>query len=92
MHVLLCHNGASTGDPQIFRHFSIEPTLCDLIVVKANTSFLRPYNQFTDLIYYGDTPGAGASNLKLLQWKYLPKELYPFDLPETYSLPQPKLW
>ena len=92
IHILLCNNGASTGDPQIFRHFGIEPTLCDLIVVKANTSFLRPYSQFTDLIYYGDTPGAGASNLKLLQWNNLPHSLYPFDLPEDYTLPQPKLW
>ena len=76
--ILICRAGASSGDPQLLRHFGIEPTLRDLIVVKANTSFLEPYSKFTDLIYYADTPGAGASNLKQLQWKNLPQGLYPF--------------
>lgn len=76
--ILVCRAGASSGDPQLLRHFGIEPTLCDLVVVKANTSFLEPYGKFTDLIYYADTPGAGASNLKQLRWKNLPEGIYPF--------------
>lgn len=76
--IILCHNGGASGDPQLFRHFGIEPTLYDLIVVKANTSFRLPYSKFTDLIYCADTAGAGASNLKLLLWKKLPIGLYPF--------------
>ena len=80
--ILLCDHGSHSGDPQVFRHFGIEPTLYDLIVVKANTSFRLPYGKFTDLIYCADTPGAGASNLLQLQWKNLPKGLYPFDAPQ----------
>lgn len=80
--ILLCDHGSHSGDPQMFRHFGIEPTLYDLIVVKANTSFRLPYGKFTDLIYCADTLGAGASNLKQLQWKNLPKGLYPFDAPQ----------
>ena len=76
--ILLCSNGGSSGDPQILRHFGIEPTLYDLIVVKANTSFRLPYGKFTDLMYCADTLGAGANNLKLLQWEKLPNGLYPF--------------
>ena len=76
--ILICRAGSSSGDPQLLRHFGIEPTLCDLVVVKANTSFLEPYGKFTDLIYYADTPGAGASNLKLLSWEKVPRNLYPF--------------
>lgn len=76
--ILVCRAGASSGDPQLLRHFGIEPTLCDLVVVKANTSFLEPYSRFTDLIYYADTPGAGASNLKLLSWEKIPQNMYPF--------------
>lgn len=77
--ILVCRAGASSGDPQLLRHFGIEPTLCDLVVVKANTSFLEPYGKFTDRIYYADTPGAGASNLLQLQWHNLPENLYPFQ-------------
>lgn len=76
--VLLCTQSGNSGDPQIFRHFGIEPTLYDLIVVKANTSFRLPYSKFTDLIYYADTFGAGAANLRQLHWESLPDGLYPF--------------
>ena len=78
IYVLICENPTKSGDPQLFRHFGIEPSLCDLIVVKANTSFRVPYGKITDLIYVADAPGAGASNLKLLQWNNLPEGLYPF--------------
>ncbi|MBQ8880724.1 MAG: hypothetical protein IJ030_00925, partial [Oscillospiraceae bacterium] len=57
----------------------VDPALCDLVVVKANTSFREPYSYISDLVYFGDTPGAGASNLKEMQWDNLPKGLYPFE-------------
>lgn len=90
--VLLCEKGGNSGDPQHFRHFGLEPSFYDLVVVKANTSFRAHYAKITDLMYVGDTPGAGASNLKLLKWERLPKGLYPFALPEGYQLPKAKLW
>lgn len=76
--MILCSCCTQSGDPQVFRHFGIEPTLYDLIVVKANTSFRLPYSRFTDLIYAADTVGAGASDLKKLRWNRLPEGLYPF--------------
>ncbi|MBR4864257.1 MAG: M81 family metallopeptidase [Oscillospiraceae bacterium] len=84
MDILLCCQGAASGSPMIYRSFGMEPSHYDLIVVKANTSFRAPYSTISDLIYVADTPGAGASNLKLMQWERLPKGCYPFDLPEDY--------
>ena len=92
VYILLCETPTKSGDPQLFRHFGIEPSMCDLIVVKANTSFRVPYGKITDLIYVADAPGAGASNLKQLQWNNLPKGMYPLDLPENYNLPEAKIW
>ena len=92
VYVLICETPTKSGDPQLFRHFGIEPSMCDLIVVKANTSFRVPYSKITDLIYVADAPGAGASNLKQLQWNHLPKGMYPLDLPENYKLPAAKIW
>ena len=37
--IMVCEEPAASGDPQILRHFGIEPKLYDLIVVKANASF-----------------------------------------------------
>lgn len=90
--ILICETPAKSGDPQLFRHFGIEPTLYDLVVVKANTSFRVPYSKISDLIYVSDTPGAGASNMHQFQWQNLPKGMYPLDLPEDYTLPEAKIW
>lgn len=86
MDVLVCEAPAAPGDPQLLRHFGIEPKLYELVVVKANASFRAAYCDFAGEICYADTPGAGAANLKRFHWKHLPKGLYPFDLPEDYAL------
>lgn len=79
--VLLCTAPSNSGDPQIFRHFGMDPAMYDLVVVKANTSFRLPYGKITDQIYCADTVGAGVADLRKLQWKHIPKGMYPFDLP-----------
>lgn len=84
--IMVCEAPVESGDPQLLRHFGIEPTFYDLVVAKANTSFLVPYGKFAGRICYGDTPGAGAANLKRFQWKNIPKGMYPFDLPEDYKV------
>lgn len=76
--IVLCSQVKAPGDPQLLRHFGIEPTLCDMVAIKVNTSFREPYSTISDLVYFADTPGAGASNLKGMAWEKLPAGLYPF--------------
>ena len=78
MQILLCERPTASGDPAIFRHFGIEPALLDLVVVKANTSFLEPYSAFAGEICYADTPGACRADLKAMEWHRIPEKLYPF--------------
>lgn len=92
MDVLVCEAPAAPGDPQLLRHFGIEPKLYDLVVVKANASFRAAYCDFSGEICYADTPGAGAANLKRFSWKHLPKGLYPFDLPDDYVPAKAAIW
>lgn len=92
MDIMLCENPTASGDPQLLRHFGIEPTLYDLVVVKANTSFKVSYGAFAGEIYYADTPGVCAANLRYFDWKNLPSGLYPFDLPSDYRLEDAKIW
>ena len=88
--IMICEDPAASGDPQLLRHFGIEPKLCDLVVVKANTSFRVPYSAFATEFCFADTPGAGAANLKRFDWKHLPKHFYPFDLDPAYQ-PEPAI-
>ncbi len=88
--ILLQSQGSSSGDPQLLRHFGIEPKLYDMVVVKANTSFRLPYGMISDLIYCADTPGAGAANLTRFHWKKLPSGMYPFA--ENVAPEPAKIW
>lgn len=90
--ILVCEEPTLSGDPQIFRHFGIEPTMYDVIVVKANTSFRVPYSKISDLIYVADTPGACGSNLQAFHWEHLPKGLYPMDPPDEYRQAPAKIY
>ena len=76
----------SSGDPQILRHFGIEPKLYDLIIVKAATSFIVPYGPIAGTIVIADTPGAAAANLHRFNWKNKRANKYPFDLDPDYKL------
>ena len=76
--ILVCHNTAGNGDPQLFRAFGIEPTEQDLVVVKACTSFRAAYSLFSDMIYVADTPGAACVDLKKLDYVRIPENFYPF--------------
>lgn len=88
--ILLQSRGGASGDPQLLRHFGIEPSLYDMVVVKANTSFRLPYGMISNLIYCADTPGAGAANLKRFAWEKLPEGMYPFT--DDIRPEEAKIW
>jgi microcystin degradation protein MlrC len=76
--VLVCDVISGNGDPQLYRAFGIEPTLYDLVVVKANTSFRAGYSAFAGLIVDADTPGAAASAVAGLPFERLTRDIYPW--------------
>ena len=90
--IVLCERPTASGSQQIMRHFGIEPSFYDLIVVKANTSFRAAYREYEGSFCFADTPGAGAANLKRFEWKNMPKNFYPFDLPENFRLEPAAIW
>ena len=70
--VVVCEWMAGNGDPQLYRAHGIEPTLYDLVVVKASTSFRAGYSAFAGTIVETDTPGAASSDLINLPFARLP--------------------
>ena len=86
--VLLCERPGDTGDPQIYRHFGIEPRFYDLVEVKANTSFRLPYSAFASEFCYADVPGCvGTADLCSLPFQKIPHPFYPFEEMDDYQLP-----
>ncbi|TLS51594.1 M81 family metallopeptidase [Paenibacillus antri] len=84
--ILVCRQTAGNGDPGLFRAFGIEPTLQELVVVKACGSYKAAYSRMTELIYDADTPGAAAVDLRSLPFRRLPKETYPLSELDGYRV------
>lgn len=77
--VVVCTVMASTGDPQLLRHFGVEPTMHDIVIVKANTSFRAAYDRFAGHICLVDTGCAATACLTKLPFRNVPKHFYPFS-------------
>ncbi len=86
IYTLVAHNLAGNGDPQLYRAFGIEPTLFDLVIVKACTSFRTAYQRFAGKICQTLTPGAATADLKSLKFQKLPKNFYPFSPLNNYEI------
>lgn len=73
------YHGKCEGDIAFYRSFGIEPELCDLICVKACTSFRAGYESISAEICNTNTPGAAGPVLTNLPYEKRPKPLFPFE-------------
>lgn len=76
--LVVCHSMATTGDPQLLRHFGVEPTLYDVVIVKACTSFRAAYGKFAGQMLVIDTGCSATARLTSLPFRRLPRAFYPF--------------
>jgi len=77
--ILVCYRMKATGDIQLYRHFGIEPSRYELVIVKANTSFRAAYSRISDSIVLCETNRAASANLTAMPFKKLPRNVYPFS-------------
>ncbi|MBQ8340719.1 MAG: M81 family metallopeptidase [Clostridia bacterium] len=79
--ILIQVSSASRNEKDIgfFRGFGIDPELCQLVSVKACTSFRAAYGPIAAEICNTATPGAAGTVLTALPYKHRPEPLYPFE-------------
>lgn len=77
--ILINTRGQNYGDKQAYRGFGIDPSLCDLVCVKACTSFRAGYEPISAEICNTITPGAACPLLSQLPYSKLPHPFFPFD-------------
>ena len=78
LRILVTTESRNNGDKQFYRAFGIEPTLCNLVCVKACTSFRAGYEPISAEICNTATPGAAGPVLTDLPYTQLPSRFYPF--------------
>ncbi|MBQ9392993.1 MAG: M81 family metallopeptidase [Oscillospiraceae bacterium] len=77
----------SAGDLQALRHFGAEPTLSDVVAVKACTSFRAAYEPIASAIFTVDTLCAASARLAEMPFRRVPRWFYPFtDDPHPAAL------
>lgn len=72
-------SGKFEGDLNFYKSFGIDPESCDLVSVKACTSFRAGYEPISALICNADTPGSAGGVLTNLPYKNRPVPMYPFE-------------
>ncbi|MBR5506935.1 MAG: M81 family metallopeptidase [Clostridia bacterium] len=71
--------GRFEGDLNFYKTFGINPENCDLVDVKACTSFRAGYEPISAEICNTDTKGAAGGVLTELPFRNLPVPMYPFE-------------
>ncbi len=84
--------GKFEGDLNFYRSFGIEPTDCDLVGVKACTSFRAAYEPISAEICNTDTPGSAGCVLTKMPFKKRPVPMYPFEEITEKDISEPKIY
>lgn len=82
-------SGKFEGDLNFYRSFGIDPESCDLVSVKACTSFRAGYEPISYEICNTDTPGSAGGVLTELPFKKRPVPMYPFEEISEENIEEP---
>ena len=77
-----------THDPALYRSVGLEPKEAKIVVVKTPTQFRACYEPFAHKIYELDTPGVCTTNLRQLEFKRIPRPMFPFDSDDVVETAQ----
>jgi len=82
LQILMAERSSMTVDPELFRSHGIEPLYCKIVVVKSPNGFRAAYEPIAKAMFIVDTPGVSTANLRTLQFRRVPRPIYPLD-PDT---------
>ena len=77
--ILIAERSAMTVDPELFRSHGIDPTYCQIVVVKSPNGFRAAYEPIARQIFLVDTPGVSTANLRQLPFVRVTRPIYPLD-------------
>jgi microcystin degradation protein MlrC len=66
-------------DPRVFTVHGIAPSACQVMVVKSTTHFRHGFEPLAGAIIDCETPGSLTTDPTLLEYRRLPRPIYPID-------------
>lgn len=77
--ILAAERSTMTVDPALFRSHGIDPVYCKIVVVKSPNGFRAAYESIAKAIFLVDTPGVSTARLDRLEWRRVPRPIFPLD-------------
>jgi microcystin degradation protein MlrC len=84
LHLVVMERAVSQWDPHIYISVGEEPRAARVVQVKSPAGFRAAYQGIADDVYIIDAPGIASPKLTALDWKHLPRPIYPLDPEVTY--------
>lgn len=71
-------------DPEVYRHIGLEPRDAQIVVVKATVGHMAAYREIMALNLPAECPGPSPSYLERLDYRHIPRPMFPFDAQAHY--------
>jgi microcystin degradation protein MlrC len=76
--VLMAHGSYAVNQPILYTHLGLRIEDAKMVVLKTGSNF-QYFEPWRKKLIRADTPGTTQSDLTALQWKKLPRPIYPLD-------------
>ena len=83
--LLVFSNAVFTVDPAMYRAVGLEPSAAQIVVVKSHAQFRAGYAGLAKEIILLDTPGPSSDHLAALDFRRVPRPLFPLERDVSYT-------
>ncbi len=67
------------SDPSIYADAGLDPMKAKIVIAKSVVDWREGYKDVGKLFLLGEAPGLAPSNLRSLEWKKVPRPIFPLD-------------
>jgi microcystin degradation protein MlrC len=73
------------SDPIIYSGAGLDPSKAKVLIAKSVVDFREGYKDVAQRFLLGEAPGLAPSNLRSLEWKSVPRPIFPLDEKMTWD-------
>jgi microcystin degradation protein MlrC len=85
IYIVVFERLGSGSDPVLYSGAGLDPKAAKILISKSVVDFREGFKEVAELFLLGEAPGLAPANLLKLEWKRVPRPIYPFDEETTWS-------
>ena len=79
IHVVVFERLGPGSSPMVYSGAGLDPGRAKILIAKSVVDFREGYKDVAKLLLLGEAPGLAPTNLRSLEWKHVPRPIYPLD-------------